>query len=439
MRKLSNRPLLILPKLALGVDFGTSGVRIAVIDPAGNTLIERGSSYPGPFERPDLWQEAFVGLMRSIPLELRQQMEALALAGTSGTLLLCHCDGRLLEGALGQALPYHLACEQQVSQARRLLGTSDHPASQASGSLARALQLLEVSRRLAPSSPLLIRHQADWMMGWLLGNWRWGEEGNNLRLGWDLVNQRWLGTLGSTPWASSLPEIVASGTVLGTVPPSVATTLGLSEHCRVVAGTTDANAGVLAAAPSDDEGITVLGTTLVVKQTAPGPIQAKGVSCHRLNGRWLIGGASNTGAGILMRYFDPGQVDELSRQMDVKVSGKLRLRPLLSRGERFPLDDPHLEPILEPRPVSDAAFLQALLEGITRIEQQGWQRLRELGAPPIRRVITLGGGARNPRWRQLRERMLGLPIINRPELSPALGMARLAQARMESSVLESAR
>jgi sugar (pentulose or hexulose) kinase len=54
-------------------------------------------------------------------------------------------------------------------------------------------------------------------------------------------------------------------------------------------------------------------------------------------------------------------------------------------------------------------------------------------------VITLGGGARNPRWRQLRERMLGLPIINRPELSPALGMARLAQARMESSVLESAR
>lgn len=420
-----------MPKPALGVDFGTSGVRIAVIDPAGQPLIERGSSYPGPFERPEVWQAALVSLMSSIPLELRHQVGAVAIAGTSGTLLLCHRDGRLLEGPLSHALPYHLACDEQVTQARQLLGSSDHPAGQASGSLARALRLLEGSRELTPSSPLLIRHQADWLMGWLLGTWRWGEEGNNLRLGWDLLHQRWLGTLESTPWAASLPDIVPSGTVLGRVSPVVAPTLGLPENCQVVAGTTDANAGVLAAAPLDEEGITVLGTTLVVKQFAPEPIQAHGVSCHRLNGRWLIGGASNTGAGILMRYFDPSQVEELSRQLDVKVSGPLKLRPLLSRGERFPQDDPHLEPILEPRPVSDAAFLQALLEGITRIEQEGWQRLRDLGAPPIRRVITLGGGARNPRWRQLRERMLGLPVLNRPDLSAAQGMARLAQARME--------
>ncbi|MEB3333380.1 MAG: FGGY-family carbohydrate kinase [Cyanobacteriota bacterium] len=424
-----------MPKLALGVDFGTSGVRLAVIDPAGETLVERGSPYPGAFERPELWRDALIALMLSLPLELRQQVGALALAGTSGTLLLCHGDGSLLDGALSQALPYHLACPEQVPEARRLLGTDRHPAGQASGSLARALRLLEASRRLASSSPLLIRHQADWLMGWLLGDWHWGEEGNNLRLGWDLMSQGWLGTLGSAPWACSLPEIVASGTVLGGVAPSVASSLGLPESCQVVAGTTDANAGVLAAAPSDDEGITVLGTTLVVKQTVPCPIQAEGVSCHRLNGRWLIGGASNTGAGILMRYFDPDQVKELSRQINAKVSGNLRLLPLLSRGERFPVDDPQLEPILEPRPVSDAAFLQALLEGITRIEQQGWQRFKELGAPPIRRVITLGGGARNPQWRLMRERMLGLPILNRPELSAALGMARLAQARMEASVL----
>ena len=154
----------------------------------------------------------------------------------------------------------------------------------------------------------------------------------------------------------------------------------------------------------------------------------------RLNGRWLVGGASNTGAAILTRYFSPDLLEELSRQIDAKTSGRLRLRPLLGRGERFPVDDPQLEPILEPRPVSDAAFLQALLEGITAIEQQGWQRLRELGAPPIQRVITLGGGARNSRWRQMRQRILGLPVLNRPHLSAARGMARLAQGRMELSI-----
>ena len=121
-----------------------------------------------------------------------------------------------------------------------------------------------------------------------------------------------------------------------------------------------------------------------------------------------------------------------SGQMDPEVSTGLQLRPLLGRGERFPVEDPLLEPILEPRPVSDARFLQALLEGITAIEQQGWQRFLELGAPPIRRIITLGGGARNAQWRRLRQRVLGLPVLNRPNLSAARGMALLAQGKMEA-------
>ena len=88
--------------------------------------------------------------------------------------------------------------------------------------------------------------------------------------------------------------------------------------------------------------------------------------------------------------------------------------------------------------MSDALYLQALLEGLTLIEARGWRRLGELGAPPLRQVITLGGGARNPQWRQLRQRALGIPVRNRPGLSAALGMARLAlqaQARMGGSVV----
>ncbi len=423
-----------MPKLALGVDFGTSGVRLAVNDPRGETLIEIASPYPGSFEDPEVWRTGFVALMGQLPSDLKPHLGALALAGTSGTLLLCRGDGSLLEGPLGQALPYHLACPDQLPMVLRLVGASSHPASQASGSVARALTLLERSRSFGPISDLLLRHQADWLMGWLLGTWRWGEEGNNLRLGWDLLNQRWLGDLSTAPWAGALPHIVASGTVLGTLAPSVASALGVPEPCQVVAGTTDANAAVLAADPTEADGLTVLGTTLVIKQMVPAPIQAAGVSCHRLNGRWLVGGASNTGAGILSRFFNTDQLAELSRQIDPRTPSSLALRPLLGRGERFPVDDPLLEPILEPRPISDASFLQALLEGITAIERQGWQRLRELGAPPIQRVITLGGGARNSRWRQMRQRILGMPVLNRPELSAARGMARLAQGRMGASL-----
>lgn len=422
-----------MPALALGVDFGTSGVRLALVNRAGGTLHEQATPYPGPFEQPEAWREGLIQLLLQVPSTLKQQIRAVALAGTSGTLLICREDGSLLPDGLDQALPYHQACVGQLPEVGRLLGGSGaHPAAQASGSLARALTLLDQARGLAIPGPVLIRHQADWLMGWLLGCWRWGEEGNNLRLGWDLVRQAWLGSLAQAPWSAALPEIVPSGFVLGPVAPEVAAALGLPPDCQVVAGTTDANAAVLAADPALEEGITVLGSTLVLKQFVPEPIQGAGLSCHRVNGRWLVGGASNTGAALLSRYFSSSMLEELSRQMDPAVGTGLQLRPLLGRGERFPVDHPQLEPILEPRPVSDARFLQALLEGITAIEQQGWQRLQELGAPPIRRIITLGGGARNAQWRRLRQRVLGLPILNRPNLSAARGMALLAQGKMEA-------
>jgi sugar (pentulose or hexulose) kinase len=133
---------------------------------------------------------------------------------------------------------------------------------------------------------------------------------------------------------------------------------------------------------------------------------------------------------VLRRFFSDALVAELSRQIDPERPTGLALRPLPSTGERFPVDDPFLEPVLEPRPVSDALYLQALLEGLTAIEVAGWRRLEELGAPPVRRILTIGGGAHNPQWRSLRQRALGIPVLNRPRCTAALGMARLARGRM---------
>jgi hypothetical protein len=135
---------------------------------------------------------------------------------------------------------------------------------------------------------------------------------------------------------------------------------------------------------------------------------------------------------VLRRFFNDEQLVLLSRQIDPRRPSGLKLRPLLGRGERFPVDDPQLEPVLEPRPVSDALYLQALLEGLTAIERTGWRRLQELGAPAVQRVITLGGGARNPQWRQLRQQALGIPVLNRPGLTAAQGMARLALASLNA-------
>jgi sugar (pentulose or hexulose) kinase len=421
------------PDLGLGVDLGTSGLRLALIDPGGAVLAERASAYPAAFEDAAGWRQGLIALCAGLPPDLRTRVGAIAVDGTSGTLLLCGADGEPAPEPLGLALPYHRACPEQAAEAAALVGPAGAgtPAATASGSLARALALLaaaDVWSALQPSrpQPWLLRHQADWLMGWLLGDWRWGEEGNNLRLGWDLQAGAWQGAIARQPWRAALPQICASGSRLGPLGSRAAEALGLPPHCQVVAGSTDASAAVLAADPQRGDGVAVLGTTIALKQFSPQPILAAGVSCQRLAGQWLVGGASNAGAGVLRRFFSDGQLAELSRQIDPRRPSGLALRPLPRPGERFPVDDPGLAPILEPRPVSDALYLHALLEGLARIEREGWRRLEALGAPPIRRVLSLGGGARNPQWRAIRQRLLGVPVLNRPEASAARGMARLA-------------
>jgi sugar (pentulose or hexulose) kinase len=108
----------------------------------------------------------------------------------------------------------------------------------------------------------------------------------------------------------------------------------------------------------------------------------------------------------------------------------LHYYPLTRPGERFPINDPNLAPRLTPRSPSDATYFQGVLEGIAEVEALGYRRLGELGAPALKSVRSVGGGAGNTAWSRIRQRLLGAPFETAHSQEACVGTARLAFGQM---------
>ena len=171
-----------------------------------------------------------------------------------------------------------------------------------------------------------------------------------------------------------------------------------------------------------------MGTTLTVKLLSDRPIFAPdyGIYSHRLLGQWLAGGASNSGGAALLKHFTPDQMAALSARIDPETDTGFDYYPLPAPGERFPVADPSMHPRLSPRPQDDATFLQGLFEGVANVEALAFHRLADLGAPPLRSVRSVGGGAANPVWTRLRARRLNVPMPAPLSDEAAFGTALLA-------------
>jgi sugar (pentulose or hexulose) kinase len=317
------------------------------------------------------------------------------------------------------------SCIEEAGQIARV-APAHSAARGASSSLARVLRLL----RTAPAASHVC-HQADWIAGLLCGRFDFSDENNCLKTGYDPVRREWplwLSELGVD--RALLPQAYVPGSVITRVDPGLALELGLPRHCRVVAGTTDSIAAFIATgAESIGDAVTSLGSTLVLKMVSDKPVYASrlGVYSHRLGDTWLAGGASNSGGKVLLKYFDQAQLDRMTPQLDPGRPTGLAYYPLAGPGERFPHNDPAMQPRLEPRPDDDLAFFQAMLEGIADIEAEGYRALSGLGAPALKKVITAGGGAANPAWRRIREQKLGVPVGIAEHSEASYGAALLAQ------------
>ena len=420
------------PAPVIGLDVGTSGVRAVAVARGGEIVATAQALLPAPERDGDggvrqdaeLWWQAVLDVLTRLTAGLPgPPPAALCLDGTSATLLLCTPDGT----PLGPARMYNDTSARAESDQVAAVAPADSPARGASASLAKLLRLLAEH---GAAGPVLALHQADWIGGRLRGRFGDSDWNNALKLGFDPAAERWPAWLGDLPLARvTLPRCHRPGSDLGHIDPAIAAATGLSPTLRVLAGTTDSTAATLAAgAREPGDAVTSLGSTLVLKIVSDRPIgsPAHGIYSHRLGGAWFAGGASNSGGAVLRQFFDDDRLAALSAGIDPATPSGLDYYPLPGPGERFPLADPALAPRMTPRPADDALFLKGLLEGIARIERNGYRLLQDLGAPPPRRILTVGGGAGNVQWTAMRARLLGLPVKPARHRDAAYGAARLA-------------
>lgn len=408
----------------LGLDFGTSGARACVLDQADVIVHENRVAYfDAATQTPADWRSALHTLLKNLPAAVASQLQGIAVDATSSTVLLCDAELQ----AISPTLLYHdtrahLQADELYKQA-----PAGHPVCSSSSGLAKFLWL---TQHVNLKNAVYFMHQADWLSALLSGHGGFSDFNNALKSGYDAEQLCWPEWVMRLPHSHLLPHVLAPGSHIAKINSYLAQQFNINPECNIHAGTTDSIAAFIAAdVHQPGAAVTSLGTTIVLKLLSSKRVDAAefGVYSHRYGDLWLAGGASNAGGGVLRQYFNDAQLILLSRQIDASQDSPLDYYPLPRTGERFPHNAPTLAARLSPRPDDDTAFLHGMLQGLSRIEAAAYAKLMELGATPLKSVTSSGGGARNPAWQQMRERLLNVPVSVARHAEAAYGAALLAK------------
>lgn len=332
----------------LGIDFGTSGARGIVIDQQKNIIDSRQISFStiALNHLAKTWQDTLFDLIIQIPVNIRKNIKAIAINGTSSTVLLADAAGKIIT----EPILYNDARGKEVLEEIKTIAPDNHVVISASSSLAK-LWWWQTQSYFNQARFLL--HQADWLAYLLHGRLGISDYHNTLKLGYDVDNFCYPDWLQNLPFSNLYPQVLAPGVSIGAVTSTNCSHLDLPLDCIVKTGTTDSIAAFLASGASQPgEAVTSLGSTLVLKLLSRTKVNATefGIYSHRLGKLWLTGGASNTGGAVLKHFFTDEQLEQLSAKIDPNIVSPLQYYPLLKPGDRFPDNDPNLSPQLEPRP-----------------------------------------------------------------------------------------
>jgi len=420
--------------LVAGIDVGTQGARVVVLDLGGKLLARAGEALPPPpataaniaEQDPEAWWGAVCRCLRRVLVQIdATRLRGLAVSSTSGTLVLTDESGRPLRPALMYNDARATAEALEIDTA-----TSDHRA-RPTDPLAKLLWLRRHEPKIFAAARRIV-HAGDFIAARLTGEWRtdWSQA---LKSGYDPADLRWSPVLALFDLDSErFPKVIAPGAEIGAVTQRACESTGLRPASRVFAGMTDGCASQIAAgAMAPGQWCSTLGTTLVVKGVTRERLHdplGRIYSHRHPEGFWMPGGASNTGGECLQREFAADDLAACDRQAEGLTPTDLVSYPLMRTGERFPFVAPQAEGFLLGKPRSRAERYTACLEGVAYLERLAYQTLDDLGAKVEGVIATSGGAASSRVWMQIRCDVLGRPLRKPALPEAAAGAAIIAAA-----------
>ena len=236
---------------------------------------------------------------------------------------------------------------------------------------------------------------------------------------------------------AQMPKLFESYESVGTLKPEIANALGLPESVVVCAGAGDNAAAAVGTGVVGAGGCNIsLGTsgTIFISSDKFGvdPHNALHAFAHADGGYHLMGCMLSAASCNKWLMEDIFKTEDYNREQAPITPDKLGnnhvyFLPYLM-GERSPLNDTNARGCLigMSMDTTRADLTQAVLEGVSFAIRDSFEVARSLGVE-IPRSMICGGGAKSPLWRTMLANVLGIPLdLPQTEQGPGYGGALLA-------------
>jgi xylulokinase len=434
----------------LGIDLGTSEVKLLLLDGAGQIIGQAGSpltvSRPEPLwaeQNPQDWwtaADAAAARLRQAHPQQFAQIRAIGLSGQMhGAVLLDAQDQVLRPAILWNDGRSHLECDELTARAPRLHAIA--------GNLAMpgftAPKLLWVRKH----EPALFAKVASVLLPkdylrLLLSGEKVSDPSDAAGTLWlDVAARDWSDELLEASYLrrAQMPRLVEANQISAKLRPEIARAWGLGPDVLIAGGAGDNAASAIGiGAVRTGDGFISLGTSgvlfVVNDRYRPNPASAVHAFCHALPQRWHQMSVMLSAASCLKWFVQfSGAANEAALLAEVAAlpadawqSAPIFL-PYLA-GERTPHNNPFAQGLFFglSHESTRAHGAYAVLEGVAFGLADGLAALQASGTE-VNGLSLVGGGARSALWAQLIADVLGVEILVHTggEAGGALGAARL--------------